>query len=126
MKQLNERFDGICNRYSAIMAQYDKMTKAFKAFCDEKHRLAAMLMPHDPDEDGGEPAGDSPRPYPTEEDKARIRETIAEVSDADLSTMLRNTTPDLGALNDERRMVFIARTALDEAARRLNAGKESK
>lgn len=125
MKKLNDQFNGVCNRYCRITAQYDKMTEAFKAFCDEKHKLAALLTPHDPDEDGGESADGSAAPYPSEEEKARIRETIAEVSDADLAVMLRNMKPDLGALSDEMRMVFISRTAMDEAARRLEAGKEA-
>lgn len=122
----DEQFNGICDRYLGITAQYDKMTEAFKAFCDEKNKLAALLMPHDPDEGGREPEGATPAPYPAEEDKARIREVIAEVSDADLAVMIRNTKPDLGALNDEMRMVFIARTAMDEAAKRLEAKKGAK
>lgn len=119
MKQLNEWFDGICGRYLKILEKQEELKEAFHVFCVKKHQLADLCTPNDRDEDGGEPAGDAPRQYPTEEDKARMRETIAGVSDCDLAKMIRNTKPDLGALNDERRMVFIASTVLDEAASRL-------
>lgn len=126
MKKLNDQFEGICGRYLKIQQKYEEVTEAFRVFCTKKHQLAALCQPHDPDDDGQEPAeGTTPEPYPSEADKARIRETIAEVSDVDLAVMLRNTKPDLGALSDEMRMVFIARTALDEAAKRLEARKEA-
>ena len=124
--KLDEQFNGICTRYLEITAQYDKMAEAFKAFCDEKNQLAALLLPHAPNDDGQEPSvGTTPEPYPSETDKANIRDTVSEISDVDLAVMLRNTKPDLGALSDEMRVVFIARTALDEAAKRLEARKEA-
>lgn len=121
--KLDEKFNGICSRYLEITAQYDKMTAAFKAFCDEKNKLSALLLPHDTD-DGQDPAnGTTPEPYPSEAGKAQIRKTISAISDVYLASMLRFTKPDLGALSDEMRMVFIAQTVLDEASKRLAARK---
>lgn len=118
--ELDKQFDSICGRFLKIQQKYDEVVEAFRTFCTKKRQLSDLFQPLDPDDDGREQdEGAAPEPYPSEADKARIREAIEGASDAVLAAMLRKTKPDLGALSDEMRMVFTARTAFDEAAKRL-------
>lgn len=114
---MEKQTDALITHFTKIQQKYRETERAFHEFCERKHELSALCAPYDPDNDRQD--GD-PQEYPSKEEKEKLLQEIRKVPDADLAEMLRGSRLDLGALGDERRMVFISRIALDEAARRLS------
>lgn len=118
--QLDQTFDDICVRFDAIQKKYTEVKDAFSAFVDRKRELSSILFKRDEEDESDSGVLNE---YPDEETKAEICRNVSEQTNAQLAELIKRMKPDLGSLNDEMRMVFIANEIMQETARRLEGAK---
>ena len=118
--QLDKTFDDICARFGAIQNKYAEVKDAFSAFVERKRELSSILFMRDEEDESDSGVL---KEYPDEETKAEIRRIVSEQTNAQLAERIKRMKPDLGSLNDEMRMVFIANEIMQEVARRLEGGR---
>lgn len=121
--QLDKTFDDICARFDAIQRKYAEVKDAFSAFVERKRELSSILFRRDEEDESDSGVLNE---YPDEETKAVIRRNVSEKTNVQLAELIKHMKPDLGSLNDERRMVFIANEIMQETARRLEGGQDGK
>lgn len=114
--QLDKTFDDVCARFDAIQKKYAEVKDAFSSFVERKRELSSILFKRDEEDESDSGVLNE---YPDEETKDEIRKNVSEKTNAQLAGLIKHMKPDLGSLNDEMQMVFIANEIMQEVARRL-------